>query len=122
MEAFLLVVVFVCVVSLIILIAVLKRKMRERENSQFNKEPRYSSTTPIIRTLPTYTGNARTDAINAEYNAKMGQAISNFASSDPKAKKSATGAMVKGAVVGKLIGGAVVGAMIAKEKHDEKNK
>jgi len=33
--------------------------------------------------------------------------------------------MVKGAVVGKLIGGdggAVVGAMIAKEKHDEKNK
>jgi len=84
MEAFLLVVVFVCVVILIILIAVLKRKMRERENSQFNKEPRYSSTTPIIRTLPTYTGNARTDAINAEYNAKMGQAISNFASSDPK--------------------------------------
>lgn len=40
-------------------------------------------------------------------------------------EKSAAGAMLKGAVVGKVIGGdagAVVGAMVAKEKHDSKNK
>ena len=74
---------------------------------------------------PTNTGNAKMDAINAEYNAKMRNAVSNLASSDPKKPKSAAGAMVKGAVVGKVIGGdggAVVGAMVAKEKHDSENK
>ena len=47
------------------------------------------------------------------------------ASTSMKKPKSAAGTMVKGAVVGKLIGGdagAVVGAMVAKEKHDSKNK
>ncbi|MDL2273403.1 hypothetical protein LJC34_02505 [Oscillospiraceae bacterium OttesenSCG-928-G22] len=47
------------------------------------------------------------------------------ASTGMKKPESAAGAMVKGAVVGKVIAGdagAVVGAMVAKEKHDEKNK
>ena len=94
------------------------------------RKPKSKSVKPFKGYTPvTYysenTGSAKMDAINAEYNAKMRQAVSNLASSDPKAPKSATGAMVKGAVVGKLIGGdggAVVGAMIAKQKHDEKNK
>lgn len=54
------------------------------------------------------------------------QRISDIAASTGMKKpQSAAGAMVKGAVVGKLIGGdggAVVGAMVAKEKHDSKNK
>ena len=55
----------------------------------------------------------------------MRKAISNLASSDPKAPKSAASSMVKGAAVGSVLAGpagAVVGAMVGKEKHDSKNK
>lgn len=80
---------------------------------------------PYIEHYSENTGDAKLDKINAEYNAKMRQAVSNLASSDPKAPKSAAGSMVKGAAVGGALAGpagAVVGAMVGKEKHDSKNK
>lgn len=78
-----------------------------------------------VRSYSENTGSAKIDAINAQYNARMRQATSDLAFSTGEKPKSAASAMVKGAVVGKLIGGdggAVVGAMVAKEKHDQKNK
>jgi hypothetical protein len=90
--------------------------------NQFNKQSNHAP----IRTYSENTGNAKLDAINAQYNARVSQAIVNqAASTGMKKQKSAVSAMVKGAVVGKVIGGdagAVVGAMVAKEKHDSENK
>lgn len=99
-----------------------KLKEQHIRNVNKNAEQRKNN---AYATYSENTGDAKLDKINAEYNAKMRQAISNLASSDPKAPKSAAGSMVKGAAVGSVLAGpagAVVGAMVGKEKHDSKNK
>ena len=88
-----------------------------RENERVAKEAAKITAKATDRAISAQREEARRAeraAISAKYNG-VGM---------PK-EKSAAGAMVKGAVVGKLIGGdagAVVGAMVAKEKHDNKNK